>query len=46
MRRIDGHAGALRALAELAGRRKSRADALLLARLALSDRAFRPELGG
>lgn len=45
-RRIEGHAGALRALAELAGRRRSRADALFLARLARLDRAFRPELGG
>ena len=45
-RRIEGHAGALRALAGLAGRRRSRADALLLARLAANDRAFRPELGG
>ncbi|MHB1044715.1 MAG: 1,4-alpha-glucan branching protein domain-containing protein [Thermoanaerobaculia bacterium] len=46
LRRIEGHAGALRALADLAGRRKGRADALLLARLAASDRVFRPELGG
>ena len=45
LRRIEGHAAALRALAELAGRRRSRADALLLARLAASDRVFRPELG-
>ncbi|HMM35806.1 MAG TPA: DUF1957 domain-containing protein, partial [Thermoanaerobaculia bacterium] len=44
-RRIEEHAGALRALAELAGRRRSRADALFLARLARLDRAFRPELG-
>jgi 1,4-alpha-glucan branching enzyme len=47
-RRIDEHAGALEALAALAARAgpRSRADALLLARLARRDRAFAPELGG
>lgn len=45
LRRIEEHAGALRTLARLAGRRRERADALLLARLAARDRAFRPELG-
>lgn len=46
-RRVDEHFAAVEALAALASRpgRRSRADALLLARLARRDRAFAPELG-
>lgn len=47
-RRIGEHAGAIEALAALAGRPvpRTREEALFLARLARRDRAFGPELGG
>ncbi len=46
--RIDGHFRSVEALAALAARPgpRSREEALFLARLARSDRAFGPELGG
>ncbi|MFN7985885.1 MAG: 1,4-alpha-glucan branching protein domain-containing protein [Thermoanaerobaculia bacterium] len=47
-RRIDRHSRAIGALAALASRPgpRTRDEALFLARLARTDRAFAPELGG